>query len=286
MTGEPQMLQYSISTMVRTWTLVAVLSLCVVLGAAAEDGWGLTLGGGAYVSNVYSGADEFFLSPLPVARASYKSGKVEVFASTLDGLGFLYVDMEGHLFASAGVNLGERRDSEEYDAIFVRMDHRADTARYLAGTPTAWNPAYGFGMLGWISPIGIFASALYYQPTLLSGDADELFHAFIPSLFYLAPVQVTEKFKLTTLLSLDFMDSRYAEAWYSVEEATGELEEFHAEAGLRGVQLILQAEYFLTEHVSVGALASNLYLLKDAADSPYTRSPYRLKAGLYLAYTF
>jgi outer membrane scaffolding protein for murein synthesis (MipA/OmpV family) len=141
-------------------------------------------------------------------------------------------------------------------------------------------------MLGWISPVGILASALYYQPTLVSGDADELFHAFVPSIFWLAPVPVTDRLTVTCLASLDFMDRRYAAAWFSVEEPTAELAAFRARAGLRDVQLIVRAEYRLTERLAATLLAGNLYLLADAADSPYTRTPYRLKAGGYLSYAF
>ena len=268
-------------------TIVAAALLFVAaFPALAEEPWSLAIGGGALAANTYSGAEEFFVSPLPFFRASYAARKTEFFASSIDGLGFNYVDRERRLFASGGVNLGEKRDSEQYSAIILSMDHRAETKRFLTGSPTAWNPASVFGMLGWISPFGILASALYYQPTLVTGETDELFHAFVPSVFWLAPLQLTDRLKFTCFASLDFMDRRYAAAWFSVEEPTGELEAFTAEAGLRDVQLIVSVTYAITERIAATLLAGNLYLLADAADSPYTQTPYRLKAGAYLSYAF
>jgi hypothetical protein len=235
---------------------------------------------------VYLGADESYAAPLPFFRAAYRTGKIEVFASALDGLGLQYLDMDRRLFATAGVNLGSKRDSEKYNAVLIPMEHSARTKRLLAGSATAWNPAYAFCMLGWISPVGVLGGALYYQPTIVSGGGDELFHAMVPSILYLASVQLTKKWGVTVFSSLDFMDRNFAEAWYSVEEATGELKPFDAGGGLRDVQFIFQARYKLTEHIGANLLAASQYLLGDAADSPYTTSPYQLKTGLYLAYTF
>jgi outer membrane scaffolding protein for murein synthesis (MipA/OmpV family) len=266
--------------------VAAALLLCVALSAPAEDRWSFSLGGGALASNVYLGADEFYVAPLPFFRAAYRTGKIEFFASVLDGLGLQYLDMGHHLFATAGVNLGSKRDSETYNALLIPIDHSARTKRLLAGAATAWNPAYAFCLLGWISPVGILGGALYYQPTIVSGESDQLFHAYVPSILYLAPVQLSKRLGITVLVSLDFMDQNFAEAWYSVEKATGGLEAFDAGSGLRDVQFIFQARYKLTERVGANFLAGSQYLLGDAADSPYTTSPYQLKAGLYLSYTW
>jgi outer membrane scaffolding protein for murein synthesis (MipA/OmpV family) len=266
--------------------LAGALLACSVSLVGAGENWTFVVGGGGYVSNVYGGSDESFIAPMPIAQASYKTGNLEFSASILDGIGINYLDEERHFLAGVGVNFGEGRDSEEYSTGLYNLKHSKETERFLDGSPTVSSIVRSALTIGWLSPVGVLGASLKYQPTTLEGDTDEFFHAFLPSAFWRLPVPVSEKLMITGMLEVEFMNKGFADAWYTVDTMTTELDTFEAEAGLRDIRFCIQADYMFTEHIGATFLAENSFLLMDGADSPYTRSRYQLTSGLGVFFTF
>jgi outer membrane scaffolding protein for murein synthesis (MipA/OmpV family) len=66
------------------------------------------------------------------------------------------------------------------------------------------------------------------------------------------------------------MDQTYASTWYAVDQPTKSLSAFEANAGLRSSLIALEANYRISEHVSLSAVGASTILMGDAKDSPYT----------------
>lgn len=264
----------------RVGAIVATLCLSFAIDLTAQKAWSFAIGGVGMLMNTYPGSDEYDVSIMPEVKLSYTKGYFSFGLSLIDGVGVTYANPEIHLLTSLTFYLGSERDSETYTAGFIRKDHSARIARRLADTPTVSTIAYGEFALGYITPVGIFGASLEYHPTSYEGDSSEFYHGILSSAYYLLSFPVTDRLTVTGKFSVDFMDARYAEAWYSLPEDTVELDAFKAEPGIKDIKMYLRMDYLLAKHVGVIVLASDTLLLGDAGRTPLTAERNQLMVGL------
>jgi outer membrane scaffolding protein for murein synthesis (MipA/OmpV family) len=222
--------------MSRTMVLLVLILGCLAPFASAEDGWDLTLGAGVVQSPVYEGSGDYYLSPLPNLAVSYTTGEVSFSASLLEGLGVTYVDGDRGVLTSLNVSPGPERNSEGYDLLFRQIEHTDETSELLEDTPTVKGIVTTSLTLGFVTPVGLLGANAGYLPT----SADKTYHGFLGSLFYMLPVPLGERVRVTAIATLEAMDSQYADAWYTLADDTGSLDAFDADAGLRATQLALE----------------------------------------------
>lgn len=272
------------------WGMVAALAAMAVAPAAlAEDGWEFTLGAGSIGANVYPGADEYYMTPFPLAGVSYTRGDLTYTVSILEGISVSYFSEENGIMASMNASGGDTRDADGYEAFFVPYKHSRKTRTLLADSPRVSTPGYASASLGTLSPVGILGGSVGYHPTLVEpgGDSDtDLYHGILYSAQYIIGAPISERLSVMGVLSLGFMSKAYADAWYGVEEATAELSRYSADGGLRDAQLVLQVDYRFTDHFGASLLSANTLLLGDAAQSPFTTQRFQPSAVLYSYFTF
>jgi outer membrane scaffolding protein for murein synthesis (MipA/OmpV family) len=268
--------------------VLAMLGLFLASVYPAENGWEVELGAGILRSPVYAGSDDWYVAPIPGFEVAYSTGRLSFSASLLDGLGATYVDERYGLLASVGINFGEERDSEEYSLVVVPTDHSERAGRLLEGTPTVRGLLKADLTLGALTPIGLVGAALGYRPTTVDyGDGQErTYNGFLYSLFYVVGMPLGERLDFSALVSLEAMDRRYADAWYSLEEETAALEAFGAGAGLHAVSLAVEGNYALSRRIGMSLLAGETLLLSDAARSPYTVQRFQTQLVLEALYRF
>jgi len=270
-----------------TAIVIAILILPLASAfAEQEGGWTFALGGGALFMNTYAGSDEYLLAPIPEVKARYSKGNYTFSASFMEGLGFTYLDMDHRLFGSLTLYQGNKRDDETYAAGFFKKDHNDRIARLLAGTATVSTLVFGELALGLISPIGIIGTTVEYHPIRYENGSEDFYHGFLGSVFYLLPVPVTDRMMIIGRLAVDFMDDRYADAWYSLPEENSAARTFNADGGIKDFKSYLKIDYALSKHLGVAALALYSRLLCDAEKSPFTLAENQVTAGMYLYLKF
>lgn len=257
-----------------------VLTCCLIIALAAQSvhaeapGWEFSLGGGVGGENVYLGSDDYYLTPLPSASASYTRGSINYSLSLLEGLGITYVIPDWGLMASVNVNAGAIRNSKEYSVLGVWVEHSEETSALLAGSPNLDTPLALTTTLAFASPVGLLGASAALHPTSVefpeSGREDVTRKGMLYSLLYMVGTQPTQRLSVSGLLSLEIMDRTFADTWYSVEQPTEALSVFKAEGGLRSGMVALEGTYRVSERVSLEILAATTALMGDAEDSPYT----------------
>lgn len=266
--------------------LVMILPVTPSRAVGQAENWESCLGGGVYVSPVYPGSDTVYAVAMPYARVGYTRNRISYAASLLDGLGMTYSNEDNGLIVAVSMNTGDERDSRTYSVIGETRRHSEKVRRLLEGTPTVSTGVRTDIMLGLVSRFGLVGWSLEYHPTRQSGDGHRLYHGFLSSLRYSIPVSLTRRLTVTGSLSLDLMDRRYAEAWYSIRVPTHNLKRFSAREGLKDIQLVVQVDYMFTEHIGATFLAGSTRYLNDAQASPYTTSSHTVTSGLYGFYRF
>jgi outer membrane scaffolding protein for murein synthesis (MipA/OmpV family) len=258
--------------------MVATMAVAAALvGPAqlqAEDGFEMSVGAGVVGAPVYEGAREYYATPIPTIDLSWSRGGLSLSASILDGLGVTYFHGGSGILLGASLNSGETRAHDRYSPLVTEVDHSSRTQRRLAATPDAAGILAADATAGMITPVGLVGAVAGYRPTALDypGDSasDETLNGFLYSAFYMLPLPLGDRGELTAIAALEAMDGRYAEAWYSLDEDTAELDAFDAEAGLHRAQVVIEATAMITGRLGVSLLAAERLLLGDAARSPYT----------------
>lgn len=254
-----------------------ILGLCLLAAAssqpvaAQQPGWAFTAGAGVGSENVYPGAEEFFVTPLPSVSATYNRGNASFSISILEGLGVDYVIPKWGLIASANVNAGPRRDSAGYNIAGITVEHSPATRALLLGsTPVEASLIYT-ASLHRVTPIGLLGVAVKAHPTSIRTEEEERTRTGLTySLQYLAGKPVSDRLSVSGLLSLEFMNGTFADTWHSRPQTRTSAEVFQAEAGLRGAQVAMEVEYWLSSRVSMSVLGGTTVLMGDAKSSPFT----------------
>ena len=258
---------------------VRILGACMAIGLLAQPllgqqpGWAFTAGVAVGGENVYPGSGDYYLTPLPSMSASYNRGNATYSLSLLEGLGISYVVPKWGLIASANVNAGARRDPESFSVLGITVDHSPTTRALLVGTSDLHTPLVLNTGLFHASPIGLLGLSLGVHRTSVESpqapQQSEVRNGLVYSLVYMAGGQVSERFSLSGLLSLDFMDQTYADTWHTRRQSAS-AGVFEADAGLRSSMVALEAEYRLSERVSLSVVGASTILMADAKASPFT----------------
>ncbi len=271
--------QYRLSKAGRSRLMGAVLIAMsvgmAVKAVAGEKGWDYKAGIAVLSESVYIGSDETYVAPTPTFRASYDAGALSYFISLpLECVGATYQSEQHNLIGSLTLNFGGQRDPDEYSVIGIAVDHSDKTRSFLEGSPEVETPVEITATLQRPMNIGIVGASLAYHPTSVEyaqgGIDDKVEHGLLFSLSYMKQLPVTERLSISGMFSMEFMDDRYAEAWYGVERETASLDTFQAKAGLRDAQIAIHASYNISERVALSLYGANMVLLGDAEDSPYT----------------
>ena len=268
--------------------------LMIVLAAqtlyAQQPGWEFSLGAGIGGENIYVGSDDYYIAPLPSAKASYTSGNFNYSLSLLEGLGITYMNPSWGLMASVNVNSGATRNSEEYKVVGVSVKHSAKTRTLLEGSPNLNTRLAVTTNLAYVTPIGLFGVSLGIHPTSVAYNQtarkDETRNDMLCSVLYTIGGSATERLSLSGFLSIEFMDQTYADTWYTVDQPTKSLSAFKADAGLRSGLIALEANYRISEHVSLSAVGASTILMADAKDSPYTVETVQRTVIMQMIYNF
>ena len=272
-------------------SIFAALLLALSLqpaGAAEEDGWELSFGGGALGGSVYPGSSDLYVTPFPAVGVSYTQGSLSLGASLLEGLYASYFNEVSGIIGNALVSGGDSRDSDEYSAFFFKREHSSGTKDLLTGTGSVSTPVFGSLSLGSLTPIGIVMGTVAYHPTTVEGEGteSEFYNGFQFSAQYVIGAPLSERLTLMGVLSVGFMNSAYADAWYDLAEGTTQLESFDADGGIRDTGLVLELSYAVSDDLSVTALSANTLLLGDAAKSPFTDQRFQPTLMVYTLYSF
>jgi outer membrane scaffolding protein for murein synthesis (MipA/OmpV family) len=82
------------------------------------------------------------------------------------------------------------------------------------------------------------------------------------------------------------MNSEYAEANYSVNYQTEQLNVFKAESGMHDVYASVTTARMFSERLGMTLMGKGTYLLSDAADSPLIESTFQPSGGMFCFYRF
>jgi len=271
-------------------TVVLLCLACVLENALADNQWDFTVGGGFYRDSVYAGSDDFYVVPVPIARASYARGNLSFYLSLLNGIGVSWFNEEKGLTASTSVRYGQERDSREYSLMGIMAVHSERTKRLLADTPTASAPVVYDATISCRALKGTIEASVEWYPTSvdyhLAGQQDRDFNGLIYSLFYSLEDRLTERYLFSGKVGVQFMNQGYADAWYTVRYLTAELDAFAADAGLADAKLSLQVTRMFSEKAGVSLLGTATLFMADAGTSPYTTEKFQPATLLFAFYNF
>jgi outer membrane scaffolding protein for murein synthesis (MipA/OmpV family) len=277
----------------RRWTaLIPVIAGLMIAGAATtampQAAWDLSVGTGLAVTNVYVGSNDLYPSPLVDFKATYRRDGLSCYVSLLEGAGVQYVNPQRRLFGSLVVNQGDRRLRDDYSLIGFDVAHSDRTHRLLEGTPDLTSPVMTQATVGYLAPFGLVAFAVGHHPTTIepfqATEEDRVRHGLIYSLQYMVARPLSQTTMVSGLVAVDVMDRTYADAWYSVEQATASLGVFAARGGLRDAMIAVQVDRRIMPRVDLSLVLASTILLGDAKRSPYTVDSHQRTVSLQINY--
>jgi outer membrane scaffolding protein for murein synthesis (MipA/OmpV family) len=272
--------------------LPATLAAGLILGppdATAGDVWNVRVDVAAARESAYPGSDEHQVMGFPGLEITRESGTSTWFVSLpWRGIGVTTVDPGTGLTTTLSANLGTRRSTDEYSVLGIPIELDERTRAFLAGSPTVSTPVTLQAALEYPTRLGVLSASLSYHPTTVeaAGSGQTSRNGFLARLQFSRPLLVSSRLAIVGQASVQVMDPAYADAWFSVDQATETLETFDAGAGVRDAQAVVHARYQATERVTVGLLWRSLLLLGDAAASPYTRDRLQETVVLRTSYAF
>lgn len=257
---------------------------------AQQSQWEFSIGGGIYGEYVYVGSDDYYVAPLPHFKASYRAGNMTYSISVLEGIGFSYMNSSIGLIAGLQVNSGQTRDSKEYSALGFPVNHSQKTRDFLEGSPDMNSPISAEGSLFYLTPVGLMGVSATYSPISIEYNqnelGDETRHGILLSAIYAIGVPVSQKFSVTAILTLDYMDQGYADSWYTVDRPTDTLQSFEANAGFRDFMVAGELTYQVTEKLDLVIMGISTTLLNDADKSPFTVEKVQRQMMTQIVYHF
>ena len=275
---------------IKSVLIPAILLLIIKTLPAQETKWEFQLGGGICTENVYLGSDDYYVTPLPNIKVTYKRNSFTYTFSILEGLGINYMKPILGFFTSVNLNVGETRNTKEYSVAGIAVKHNTKIQNLLDGTPNAETQLALDLMLIHPSKIGLFGLSVAYHPTkveyTLGGKNETTKDGYIYSAMYMIELPATDRLSISSLLSIGLMDKVYADTWYSVDKKTKSLKKFEADAGLHSTMFALELKYNLTEHINLSLIGAGRMLLGDAKDSPFTQQPAQGKIVMQTLYHF
>lgn len=229
--------------------------------AGSPDGWRVKLGGFALVLPEYIGSDDYKFVGGPMLDVKYKRW---FFANPVDGIGVNVINRNGlRLGGSVGYRGGREEDDGDLLAGLDEIEDSAELAafaKYQLG-PVQFSAAYKYGL-------GEDDTGALYSFGIGSG------------------LPIRDGFIILGQISADFMDSDYADAYFSVNSADSlaGLDDYDAASGWRSASATLIGVVDITDKWSFQAIGRYTYLGDHAADSPIVESRDQWFGGVGLTY--
>ena len=261
---------------------IAALFVCAPVAYALDEGedernWELMVGGGVMWSPEFPGADELDFTLFPAIVASFETPLTRWFID-FNELGVeLKFGSAARFSATAGVGLGD----------FEREDDDRDR---FAGSASVKNGVRFFGQFNAPLPASFDLAfrATYFPIASSYAEADRKDQDYGGMTFQIYAEREWLLFPFFVYLSVGstWMGKDYAEAVYGVEYATADFSRFKADAGFHDVFFLTNLMLFFSEHLGIGSTVECLYLLGDAADSPFADRAFQPTVGVYGLYRF
>lgn len=226
------------------------------------EGWQVKVGGFILTKPEYEGSEDYEVLGGPYLDVKYQGW---FFANPIDGIGINTINLNGLKIGAAAT---------------YRLGRDEDDGRLLNG----------LGDIDGGVELGAFASYLWgqvqfstsYKHQVGGDETGDLFDVGIGS-----GLPIGEKFIILGKISAEFMDSDYADAFFSINAAqsiSSGLAVYDAASGLKSVSVSLMGIYNLTDRWAVNAVAKYSHLGDDAADSPIVESAGQFWGGLGVTY--
>jgi len=245
--------------------------------------WNLTLGGGVAVMPKYSGSDELKQMHFPLIDAEYSVAHFTLFYS-MDRGGLKFFDTD-YLSLSMGFSLGENRRTDE-----IRYFEGEKDSKNLIGTPKIYNRIryYGSATVPFLG--GKFSASTYLAPIESKYDEverqDNSYDGVLLSFDYNYDWNFGPKLIVSLTTSTSWMNTEYAQAYYSVNYDTDHLNTYQASAGFKDVSTIATVSYQLNKVLGVMLISTASYLLNDAAQSPISEKDLQASLATAIFYQF
>jgi outer membrane scaffolding protein for murein synthesis (MipA/OmpV family) len=230
--------------------------------------WDITLGAGAALLPSYQGSDRYYVAPVPLISATWR----DTVALTTRGLDVYWHDR--------GLKVG---GGLTYDG------GRTQGSRFLFPGDERLN---GLGDIP--AALGVRAFASYdLGPVILNASLVKLTapgnDGVLATAGLAAPVQLSERTKLTGSVSATWADQSYMQTYFGVtptQSANSGYAPFQANSGIKDLSVGLGVSHHLDRHWILSADARALFLTGDAAASPITRSTVNAVLITGVAYHF
>lgn len=227
----------------------------------APQGWRVWAGGFVLVLPEYIGSDEYEVVGGPYLDIKYSNW---FFANPIDGVGVNVYNRNG---LRIGGSVGYRGGREEGDGpLLAGLDEIEDGAEVVAFAK------YRLG------PIQLSGA---YKYGVGEDDTGALYTVGIGS-----ALPVRDGFVILGQISAEFMDSEYADAYFSVDASKSKagLTDYDAASGWRSVSASLLGVVDLSDRWSFQALGRYTYIGDHAAKSPLVESRDQWFGGVGLSY--
>jgi len=245
--------------------------------------WNLTLGGGVAVMPKYSGSDELKQMHFPLIDAEYSVAHFTLFYS-MDRGGIKFFETD-YLSLSMGFSLGENRRTDE-----IRYFEGEKNSKDLIGTPKIYNRIRYYGSATMPFSEGKFSASTYLAPIDAKYDEverqDNSYDGILLSFDYNYAWNLGPKLIVSLTTSTNWMNTEYAQAYYSVNYATTHLNIYQASSGFKDVSTIATVSYQLNKSFGVLLMSTATYLLNDAAQSPISENDWQASLATAVFYQF
>lgn len=227
--------------------------------AGDPEGWRVKVGGFALVVPEYIGSDEYEFVGGPSLDIKYSNW---FFANPIDGIGVNIINRNGLKIGGAvGYRAGRDDDDGALLAGLAEIEDGAEAiafAKYRLG-PVQFSTSYKYG-------VGEDDTGALYTFGIGSG------------------LPIRDGFIILGQISAEFMDSDYADAYFSVSGSTAGLADYDAASGWRSASASLIGIVDLSDKWSLQAIGRYTYLGDHAADSPIVESRDQWFGGIGLTY--
>lgn len=258
------------SSMTRVGDLPATKSRTID-HAASQKGWSFSLGGGGGIAPKYEGSKTTEFTAVPVASAQWRSAGTwgtTIFAGTGRGIGVSYGNEAKFIFGANLAAFGERKENED---------------RRLRGLGDVKTSATAGVFLA--VPFGPIDFSINTQ-SALDGNAGTTVTFGFGSGF-----PITDRLSIGANVGATWADADYMTTYFSITSrqaarSQAGLKRFNAKAGIKSIDLGVDATYNFTPVWSLNLSGGVSTLVGDAARSPISERDVQPSVSLTVVRTF
>ncbi len=248
--------------------------------------WELKLGAGLEFSPIYSGSNKNTYHFLPFIDATIDTAYGSLRIKN-NGGSFTFI-RNSYVSVSAGLGFGINRRKQSLPTLGGDIDQNI-----LVGTPILENQLRYFAEIVHSIPFGWLSTAIYFVP--IKARYEQSGSEVRPNREYdgvLLLVSMKNRKRLSHRLSFEYslgakwMNENYADAYYGVQYATGNVLRYDVSSGLEDIYANFFLTYMFQKHVGVRIVGETGYLLGGAKNSPLTESQIQNSQMAYVFYEF